>query len=102
MPGTIAPTSQLARPPHLDNGDQRAILVEGGEGPAQIIGLRHWRAPSLLSSDDGATSSPPAPYHLVPGISGGGLGWGAPQGRTRQTRTGRAMFLTCCSPRSSK
>src|SRR6266850_7696652 len=69
MPGTIAPTSQLARPPHLDNGDQRAILVEGGERPAQVIGLRHWRAPSLLSNDDGATSSPPAPYHLDPGIS---------------------------------
>jgi len=38
---------QPARLAHLDNGDQRAILVEGGEGPAQIIGLRHWRAPSL-------------------------------------------------------
>src|SRR5712691_2579646 len=55
---------QPARLAHLDNGNQRAILVEGGEGPAQIIGLRHWRAPSLSFP---ATMVPPPrrPAHSI-------------------------------------
>jgi hypothetical protein len=56
---------QPARLAHLDNGNQRAILVEGDEGPAQVIGLWHWRAPSRFSSDDGAISSPPAHTILI-------------------------------------
>jgi hypothetical protein len=44
-----------------DSGDQRAILVKGGQVPAQVIALRHGRAPSLLSTDDGVTSWRPAP-----------------------------------------
>src|SRR5713226_10115476 len=55
---------QPARLAHLDNDDQRAILVEGGEGPAQVIGLRHWCAPSLSFP---ATMVPPPrrPAHSI-------------------------------------
>src|SRR5215212_8906643 len=30
-----------ARPAHLDDGDERAVLPEGDEGPAQVVRLRH-------------------------------------------------------------
>ena len=36
------------------------------------------------------------------GTGGAGGLLAASEARTRYTRTGRAMFLTCCSPRSSK
>ena len=35
------PRDKPARLAHFDDGDQRAILVESGKGPAQIIRLRH-------------------------------------------------------------
>src|SRR5438270_12779755 len=34
------------------------------EGPAQVVRLGHQGTPSVGYSDDGAISSPPAPYHL--------------------------------------
>jgi hypothetical protein len=49
---------------HLDDGNDRAILVQGDEGPAQVVRLGHQGTPSVRCSHDGAISSPPAPYHL--------------------------------------
>src|SRR5205085_8208037 len=49
-----------ARLAHLDDSYDRAILVQGDEGPAQVVRLGHRGTPSL----DAATklpSSPPAP-----------------------------------------
>src|ERR1700732_3272660 len=59
--------NQPARLAHLDDGNDCAILVQGDEGPAQVVRLGHQGTPSLGCSDDGAISSPPAPYHLSPG-----------------------------------
>src|SRR3712207_8433245 len=30
-----------ARPAQLDNSDERVVLLEDNEGPAQVVGLRH-------------------------------------------------------------
>src|SRR6266700_4566543 len=52
--------NQPARLAHLDDGNDRAILVQGDEGPAQVVRLGHRGTPSV----DAATklpSSPPAP-----------------------------------------
>src|ERR1700757_553483 len=61
------PSYQPTRLAHLDDGNDRAILVQGGEGPAQVVRLGHRGTPSVTYSDDGAISSPPAPYHLPAG-----------------------------------
>src|SRR5947207_2789318 len=58
---------QPTRLAHLDDGNDRAILVQGDEGPAQVVRLGHQGTPSVRCSDDGAISSPPAPYHLPAG-----------------------------------
>src|ERR1700681_5012864 len=58
------PGNQPARLAHLDDDNDRAILVQGDEGSAQVVGLGHQGTPSVRYSDDGAISSPPAPYHL--------------------------------------
>jgi hypothetical protein len=47
-----------ARLAHLDDGDDGAGLLEGYEGPAQVIRLRHGDAPSAGSGSDGAPPSP--------------------------------------------
>src|SRR5207248_3768934 len=59
--------NQPTRLAHLDDGNDRAILVQGEEGPAQVVRLVHQGTPSVGYSDDGAISSPPAPYHLYAG-----------------------------------
>src|ERR1700730_2632584 len=59
--------NQPTRLAHLDDGNDRAILVQGDEGPAQVVRLGHQGTPSVGYSDDGAISLPPAPYHLSPG-----------------------------------
>src|SRR6202790_1224033 len=59
--------NQPTRLAHLDDGNNRAILVQGDEGPAQVVRLGHQGTPSVSYSDDGAISSPPAPYHLAGG-----------------------------------
>src|SRR5437763_2464599 len=59
--------NQPARLAHLDHGNDRAILVQGDEGPAQVVRLGHQGTPSVSHSDDGAISSSPAPYHLAAG-----------------------------------
>src|ERR1700724_1308403 len=59
--------NQPTRLAHLDDGNDRAILVQGDEGPAQVVRLGHQGTPSVRCSDDGAISSPPAPYHLPAG-----------------------------------
>jgi ABC-type uncharacterized transport system substrate-binding protein len=41
--------------------NERAILVQGDEGSAQVILLGHRGTPSVRCSDEVATSSPPAP-----------------------------------------
>ena len=48
------PGDQPARLAHLNDGDQRAILIQSGERSAQVIRLRHGAPPSVASSDDGA------------------------------------------------
>src|SRR6202022_838466 len=59
--------NQPARLAHLDDGNDCAILVQGDEGPAQVVRLGHQGTPSVGCSDDGAISSPPAPSHLPAG-----------------------------------
>src|SRR6516225_8787262 len=44
--------NQPARLAHLDHGNDRAILVQGLEGPAQIVRLRHRGTPSIDVSDE--------------------------------------------------
>src|SRR6516225_6039108 len=46
------PANQPARLAHLDHGNNRAILVEGHEGPAQIVRLGHRGTPSIDVSDE--------------------------------------------------
>src|SRR4029077_12326406 len=52
---------QPARLAQLDDGNDRTIVVEGDEGPAQVVRLGHRGTPSVTCSDEVATSSPPAP-----------------------------------------
>src|SRR5246127_310351 len=44
--------NQPARLAHLDDGNDRAILVQGHEGPAQIVRLGHRSTPSIDVSDE--------------------------------------------------
>jgi hypothetical protein len=53
--------NQPTRLAHLDDGYDRAILVQGDEGPAQVVRLGHCGTPSITSSDEVAISSSPAP-----------------------------------------
>src|SRR6266487_6916663 len=53
--------NEPARLTHLDDGNDRAILVQGDEGPAQVVRLGHRGTPSVTCSDEVAISSPPAP-----------------------------------------
>src|SRR5712672_1084308 len=46
--------NQPARLAHLDDGNDRAILVQGDEGPAQVVRLGHRGTPSI----DAATKLP--------------------------------------------
>src|ERR1700719_1967236 len=57
--------NQPTRLAHLDDGNDCAILVQGDEGPAQVVRLGHQGTPSVGCSDDGAISSPPCPCHLA-------------------------------------
>ena len=47
MPGSTPPTSQL-RLAQLDDGNDCAILVQGDEGPAQVVQLGHRGTPSVI------------------------------------------------------
>src|SRR5437870_9073005 len=53
--------NQPARLAHLDDGNDRTILVQGDEGPAQVVWLGHRGTPSVRCSDEVAMSSSPAP-----------------------------------------
>jgi hypothetical protein len=53
--------NEPARLAQLDDGNDRAILVQGDEGSAQVVRLGHRGTPSVTSSDEVAISSPPAP-----------------------------------------
>src|ERR1700747_1890748 len=44
--------NQPARLAHLDDGNDCAILVQGNEGPAQIVRLGHRGTPSIDVSDE--------------------------------------------------
>ena len=59
-PGKHA-ANQPARLAQLDDGDDRAILVQGDEGPAQVVRLGHRGTPSVTCSDEVSISSQPAP-----------------------------------------
>ena len=50
-----------ARQAHFDNGDQRAVRIEGGEGSAQIVHFCMGGAPSVHISDDGCNILAAAP-----------------------------------------
>src|SRR3982751_916806 len=51
-----------ARLTHLDDGNDRAVLLQGSEGPAQIVELLcHGTLHRVASSDDGDISPPSAP-----------------------------------------
>src|SRR6266478_7908196 len=63
------PGNQPARLAHLDDGNDRAILVQGDEGPAQVVQLGHRGTPSVRCSDEVAISSSPAPHHLPVSLS---------------------------------
>src|SRR5271168_4097050 len=39
--------NQPTRLAHLDDGNDRAILIQGDEGPAQVVRLRHRGTPSV-------------------------------------------------------
>jgi hypothetical protein len=56
------PGNEPTRETQFNHRDDRAILFEGDEGPAEIIrlwhGALHWL---IFYSADGATPSPPAP-----------------------------------------
>src|SRR5881392_621279 len=56
-PGKHA-SNEPARLAHLDDGNDRAILVQGDEGPAQVVRLGHRGTPSLTCSDEVAISLP--------------------------------------------
>src|SRR5438309_1941283 len=50
-PGNYA-ANQPARLAKLDDGNDRAILVQGDEGPAQVVRLGHRGTPSVRCSDE--------------------------------------------------
>src|SRR6185437_7925058 len=57
--------NQPARLAHLDDGNDRSILLQCEEGPDQVVRLGHRGTPSVRCSDEVAISSPPTPYHLL-------------------------------------
>src|SRR6516165_7226494 len=62
--------NQPARLAHLDDGNDRAILVQGDEGPAQVVRLGHRDTPSV----DSATKLPsPPPAHSISPLVGDGF-----------------------------
>src|SRR6516162_1136710 len=48
-----------ARLAQFDDGNDRAILVQGDEGPAQVVRLGHRGTPSVTCSDEVAISRRP-------------------------------------------
>src|SRR5438046_6701005 len=61
--------NQPARVAHLDDGNNRAILVQGDEGPAQVVRLGHRGTPSVRCSDEVAISRRP-PHSIYRSLSG--------------------------------
>src|SRR6516165_2453864 len=53
--------NQPTRLAQLDHGNDCAIVVQGDEGPAQVVRLRHRGTPSVKCSDEVTMSPPPAP-----------------------------------------
>src|SRR5437899_6427104 len=51
--------NQPARLTQLNDGNDRAILVQGDEGPAQVVRLGHRGTPSIRYSDEVAISRRP-------------------------------------------
>src|SRR5712671_6286104 len=56
--------NQPARLAHLDDGNDRAILVQGDEGPAQVVRLGHRGTPSVHTA-----TMVPSPRRLPHSIS---------------------------------
>src|SRR6267143_2215828 len=64
------PGNQPARLAQLDDGNDCAILVQGDEGPAQVVQWGHsGHSVSYLPATMVPSPSPPAPYHLAAGGS---------------------------------
>src|SRR5881398_1578290 len=59
-----------ARLAHLEDGNDRAILVQGDEGPAQVVRLGHRGTPSVTCSDEVAISRRP-PHSIYRSREGG-------------------------------
>src|SRR5262249_38471686 len=53
--------NEPARLAQLDDSNDRAILIQGDEGPAQVVWLGHRRTPSIRCSDEVAIPPPPPP-----------------------------------------
>jgi hypothetical protein len=53
--------NEPARLAQLDDGNDRAILVQGDEGSAQVVSAGASRHSIVRCSDEVAISSPPAP-----------------------------------------
>jgi hypothetical protein len=51
--------NEPARLAHLDNGYDRAILISGDEGPAQVVRLGHSGTPSVRCSEVAIPRRPP-------------------------------------------
>jgi len=60
------PGNQPARLAHLDDGNDRAILVQGDEGSAQVVGLGHQGTPSVRYSDDWCHLLAALPHTISP------------------------------------
>src|SRR5580692_10771887 len=83
--------NQPTRLAHLDDGNDRAILVQGDEGPAQVVRLGHQGTPSVGYSDD--VPFPRRLPHTISLLEGDGFELPVPQvGAPRQSlvRTGLA------------
>src|SRR6516162_8995829 len=57
--------NQPARVAQLDHGNDRAILVQGDEGSAQVVRLGHRGTPSIKCSDEVAISSAARPIASI-------------------------------------
>src|SRR3954449_7964326 len=67
-----------ARLAHLKDGNDRAILVQGDEGPAQVVRLGHRGTPSL----DAATKLPFLAARPIESLSPAPAEKATPSGRT--------------------
>src|ERR1700746_3358235 len=108
---TANPPARLA---HLDDGNDRAILVQGNEGPAQIVRLGHRGTPSIDVSDEIAILAARPIASLRSPLEGNGFELPVPRAMQERLKAIIAGFgckppsldyLCCCrrtSPKASQ